>query len=188
MSDVYIVEACRSAIGKRGKGLAGLKPADLLGLVQKAALNRAKITPENIDQDSWSKRFQSHPTWLAFEGEDLAGFINLEETGHVDMLFVSPDYQRQRVAQKLYDVAQEQARSDGQKLMTVEASLGARGFFEKQGFSVLTEQKIERSGQILINFKMEKQLIQKKTFDCEKDFLMAKLSKSFFFKIPEAND
>ena len=50
MSDVYIVEACRSAIGKRGKGLAGLKPADLLGLVQKAALNRAKIAPENIDQ------------------------------------------------------------------------------------------------------------------------------------------
>ena len=50
MSDVYIVEACRSAIGKRGKGLAGLKPADLLGLVQKAALNRAKIAPEKIDQ------------------------------------------------------------------------------------------------------------------------------------------
>ena len=50
MSDVYIVEACRSAIGKRGKGLAGLKPADLLGLVQKAALNRAKVAPENIDQ------------------------------------------------------------------------------------------------------------------------------------------
>ena len=50
MSDVYIVEACRSAIGKRGKGLAGLKPADLLGLVQKAAINRANIAPENIDQ------------------------------------------------------------------------------------------------------------------------------------------
>ena len=50
MSDVYIVEACRSAIGKRGKGLAGLKPADLLGLVQKAALNRAKVAPGNIDQ------------------------------------------------------------------------------------------------------------------------------------------
>tara|TARA_Y100001978_G_C23683067_1_gene430190 strand:+ start:232 stop:1395 length:1164 start_codon:yes stop_codon:yes gene_type:complete len=50
MSDVYIVEACRSAIGKRGKGLAGLKPADLLGIVQKAALDRASIAPENIDQ------------------------------------------------------------------------------------------------------------------------------------------
>lgn len=50
MSDVYIVEACRSPIGKRGKGLAGLKPADLLGKVQKAALERSGIAPEKIDQ------------------------------------------------------------------------------------------------------------------------------------------
>ena len=50
MGDVYIVEACRSAIGKRGKGLAGLKPADLLGAVQKAALERSGIAPEKVDQ------------------------------------------------------------------------------------------------------------------------------------------
>lgn len=50
MGDVYIVEACRSPIGKRGKGLAGLKPADLLGAVQKAALDRSGIAPEKIDQ------------------------------------------------------------------------------------------------------------------------------------------
>ena len=50
MGDVYIVEACRSAIGKRGKGLAGLKPADLLGKVQKAALDRSGIDPASVDQ------------------------------------------------------------------------------------------------------------------------------------------
>ena len=50
MVDVYIVEACRSAIGKRGKGLAGMKPADLLGVIQKAALDRSGIAPESIDQ------------------------------------------------------------------------------------------------------------------------------------------
>lgn len=50
MAEVYIVEACRSPIGKRGKGLAGLKPADLLGKVQKAALDRSGIAPEKIDQ------------------------------------------------------------------------------------------------------------------------------------------
>ena len=50
MGDVYIVEACRSAIGKRGKGLAGLIPADLLGAVQKGALDRSGIDPAKIDQ------------------------------------------------------------------------------------------------------------------------------------------
>ena len=50
MRDVYIVEAVRSPIGKRGKGLAGLKPADLLGAVQKAALDRSGIDPARVDQ------------------------------------------------------------------------------------------------------------------------------------------
>lgn len=50
MEDVYIVEAVRSPIGKRGKGLAGLMPADLLGAVQKAALDRSGIPAEKIGQ------------------------------------------------------------------------------------------------------------------------------------------
>lgn len=50
MENVYIVEAARSAIGKRGKGLAGLMPADLLGAVQKAALERSGIDPAKIGQ------------------------------------------------------------------------------------------------------------------------------------------
>ncbi|MBK81970.1 MAG: acetyl-CoA C-acyltransferase [Gammaproteobacteria bacterium] len=50
MENVYIVEAVRSPIGKRGKGLAGLKPADLLGKVQVAALERSGIDPAKVGQ------------------------------------------------------------------------------------------------------------------------------------------
>ncbi len=50
MEDVYIVEAVRSPIGRRGKGLAGLIPADLLGAVQAAALERSGIPAEKIGQ------------------------------------------------------------------------------------------------------------------------------------------
>ncbi len=50
MENVYIVEAVRSPIGKRGKGLAGLMPADLLGQVQSAALERSGISAENVGQ------------------------------------------------------------------------------------------------------------------------------------------
>jgi acetyl-CoA C-acetyltransferase len=50
MEDVFIVEAVRSPIGKRGKGLAGLMPADLLGAVQKAALDRSGIEPGRVGQ------------------------------------------------------------------------------------------------------------------------------------------
>ncbi|MGE0621029.1 MAG: steroid 3-ketoacyl-CoA thiolase [Pseudomonadales bacterium] len=50
MEDVYIIEAARSPIGRRGKGLAGLMPADLLGKVQVAALERSGIPAEKIGQ------------------------------------------------------------------------------------------------------------------------------------------
>ncbi len=50
MDNVYIVEAARSPIGKRGKGLAGLMPADLLGAIQKAALERSGIDAARIGQ------------------------------------------------------------------------------------------------------------------------------------------
>ena len=50
MEDVFIVGAARSPIGKRGKGLAGLMPADLLGKVQRGALERAGVDAANVGQ------------------------------------------------------------------------------------------------------------------------------------------
>jgi acetyl-CoA C-acetyltransferase len=50
MRDVFIVEAVRTPLGKRGGGLATVHPADLLGSVQKAAVERAKLDPAAIDQ------------------------------------------------------------------------------------------------------------------------------------------
>ncbi|MEA3077829.1 MAG: acetyl-CoA C-acetyltransferase [Actinomycetota bacterium] len=48
--DVVIVEAVRSPIGRRGGGLSTLHPADLLGQVQKALVERAGIDPAAVDQ------------------------------------------------------------------------------------------------------------------------------------------
>src|SRR5438874_8358757 len=50
MADVVIVEAVRSPIGRRGGGLSTMHPADLLGTVQKAAIERAGIDPAAVDQ------------------------------------------------------------------------------------------------------------------------------------------
>src|SRR4029450_8242175 len=50
MQEVFIVEAVRSPIGRRKGGLAGLHPADLLGAVQKAAVDRGRGDPKEIGQ------------------------------------------------------------------------------------------------------------------------------------------
>jgi acetyl-CoA C-acetyltransferase len=50
MREVYVVEAVRSPLGRRGGGLSGLHPADLLGAVQKACVERAGLDPREVGQ------------------------------------------------------------------------------------------------------------------------------------------
>jgi acetyl-CoA C-acetyltransferase len=50
MQDVVILSAVRTPIGRRKGGLAGLHPADLLGAVQRAAVERAGIDPKDVGQ------------------------------------------------------------------------------------------------------------------------------------------
>jgi len=50
MQEVLIIEAVRSAIGRRKGGLAGLHPAELLGKVQRAAVERSGVDPAAIGQ------------------------------------------------------------------------------------------------------------------------------------------
>jgi acetyl-CoA C-acetyltransferase len=49
-TDVVIVEAVRSPLGRRNGGLATMHPADILGAVQRAAIDRAGIDPLAIGQ------------------------------------------------------------------------------------------------------------------------------------------
>jgi acetyl-CoA C-acetyltransferase len=50
MRDVYIVEAVRTPIGRRAAGLSTVHPGDLLGHVQRAAIERSGIDPGHVDQ------------------------------------------------------------------------------------------------------------------------------------------
>jgi acetyl-CoA C-acetyltransferase len=50
MSNVVIVDAVRTPIGKRNGGLSTLHPADVLGAVQKAIVERTGIDPAAVDQ------------------------------------------------------------------------------------------------------------------------------------------
>ncbi|MGB3737109.1 MAG: steroid 3-ketoacyl-CoA thiolase [Ilumatobacter sp.] len=50
MSDVVIVDAVRTPIGKRNGGLSTMHPGETLGLVQKALLDRTGIDPSEVEQ------------------------------------------------------------------------------------------------------------------------------------------
>ncbi|MCU1361506.1 MAG: putative acetyl-CoA acyltransferase, partial [Ilumatobacteraceae bacterium] len=44
-SNVVIVDAVRTPIGRRNGGLSSMHPADVLGIVQKAIVDRTGIDP-----------------------------------------------------------------------------------------------------------------------------------------------
>lgn len=50
MADPVIVEAVRTPVGRCRGVLAGLHPAELLGIAQNGVVDRAGIAPEEIDQ------------------------------------------------------------------------------------------------------------------------------------------
>jgi putative acetyltransferase len=114
--------------------------------------------PDAIDRESWARRCAEHRTWVAEIDERAVGFIELEADGDIDMLYVDADHQRQGIARALLETAEAAARETGFVRLFTEASLTARGFFEREGFCVVAAQTVWRADRTLANFRMEKPL------------------------------
>lgn len=110
------------------------------------------------DAEIWGQYRASRPTWLAMIGSMPVGFTDLKADGCLDMMFVSPDHQGKGVASLLLAMVEKTAREKGLQRIFTEASLSARPFFERKGFTVLAAQKVEKRGQTLSNFLMDKAL------------------------------
>src|SRR6266545_6847514 len=49
MAEAYIVEACRTPVGKRGGALSQVHPADLGAFILKAIVERTGVDPNTVD-------------------------------------------------------------------------------------------------------------------------------------------
>src|SRR5437867_188940 len=49
MAEAYIIEACRTAVGKRGGTLSQVHPADLGAHILKAVVERSGVDPDTVD-------------------------------------------------------------------------------------------------------------------------------------------
>ncbi|CAN5144771.1 hypothetical protein BH09PSE2_BH09PSE2_12140 [soil metagenome] len=120
----------------------------------------AAWAPDELPLAPFAERRAAKPCWVAEVDGVLAGFIDLEPDGHIDMLYVSADHQRLGVASRLYAVVEATASGRGVPRLFTEASKAARPFFESRGFTLITEQLVEVRGQRLVNYRMEKRLDQ----------------------------
>jgi len=112
--------------------------------------------PDTAEREKWVERRASRPTWVAEIDGKVAGFTDLEPDGHVDMMYVHPDFKGRGVANAL--MARVEAAAAEQRLgrLYTEASITAKPFFEKKGFRVIAPQTVHVRGQDLVNYRMEK--------------------------------
>jgi GNAT superfamily N-acetyltransferase len=112
--------------------------------------------PVDIDIETWSKSLSSKFTFVAEEGEKIAGFGELEANGHIDRFYCHKDFQGKGAGTQILAKIELQAQSLGIKKLFTEASITAKPFFESKGFIAVKQHEVERKGQKLINFAMEK--------------------------------
>ena len=112
--------------------------------------------PDMAEREKWVERRASRPTWVAEIDGKVAGFTDLEPDGHVDMMYVHPDFRGRGVANALMAKVEEAAAEQKLGRLYTEASITARPFFEKKGFRVIAPQTVHVRGQDLVNYRMEK--------------------------------
>lgn len=119
---------------------------------------RRAWAPDAIDEEKFAKRCANKETWVAEIQQRIAGFSDLEPDGHIDMLFVHPDFRRQGVARALLQHLEIKAQTLGLRRLYTEASITARPTFETRGFRVIVPQLVTVRGESMTNFRMEKRL------------------------------
>lgn len=116
----------------------------------------AAWAPDPPDVAAWSKRLAGGSVFIAEEGQTIAGFVSANIPGHIDLLYVHPDFLSRGIAHSLCEHAVSWLCSHGASLLTAEVSLTARQFFERANFRVVRSQQVERHGVRLQNFLMER--------------------------------
>lgn len=114
--------------------------------------------PDPPEYSRFAPRLAGRPSYVAEIGQKIVGFSDLASDGYIDMMYVHADHQGQGVATALLAHIKAEAIRRHLRRLHTEASLTARPFFMRHGFSVLARRAVPLRGQLLTNFRMEKRL------------------------------
>lgn len=111
---------------------------------------------DDVATTTWADRFAGRYTIVAEADEVPVGFADVAQDGHVGRFFVHADHQGRGVGRALLaELEAEVCRRHVRRLST-EASITARRFFERNGFTVTREQVVEYHRVKFVNYAMEK--------------------------------
>lgn len=115
---------------------------------------------KTIDPIVWDKSLAEHYAVVAEINGSIVGFGDIDNTGYLDRLYVHRNYQGKRIGTAIITELENYALKKNLNFISTHASITAKPFFEKFGYYVVKEQVVERSGQRLINFVMQNNLVK----------------------------
>jgi len=130
------------------------------------AVNVKDYSPEQIDawkkgafnKEKWLKKISEQYFLVCLAGNKIVGFGSITSEGYLDFMYVSKDHQGKGVASKIYDSLERFAIDQAIDKIVSDVSITAKPFFERKGFEVLQQQRVDIDGIKLTNYKMQKRL------------------------------
>ncbi|WNC88454.1 GNAT family N-acetyltransferase [Paraburkholderia sp. FT54] len=110
------------------------------------------------DVPAFAARLARGLTLVALHEGRPAAFAQLYPADHVEMLYVAPGYARQGLAARSLMRLEAAAHAGGAVELGAGVSLSARRSFERAGFQVRAEERVQRNGVSLARFRMRKPL------------------------------
>lgn len=121
--------------------------------------NQVRVwAPDNIHFRNWVEACSNRFTYVADDQGVIVGFGELEPNGHIDCFYCHKNYQRCGVGRQIYRAIEAKAVELSVSRLFTEASITAKPFFQRMGFSVVKEQEVTHRGETFINYAMEKLL------------------------------
>ena len=99
-----------------------------------------------VDLAAWHKSFMAHDTLIAEIDGKMAGFSDMDGTGYLDRLYIHKDFQRRGLAGVLVNALEQRAQRVGIFHFETQASITAKPFFERQGYTVEARNEVVRGG------------------------------------------
>jgi putative acetyltransferase len=115
--------------------------------------------PKDKNLPELKSRISQHYSVVAENDKIIIGFGSVNGLGYFDCLYTHKDYQRMGIATLIADDIERYFSHNGVQVVTTDASIPAKPFFENRGYTVLYEKSIECRGQNFINYKMQKILV-----------------------------
>lgn len=111
---------------------------------------------KDIDRAIWDSSLLSHYSYVAEMDNIIVGFGDIDKTGYLDRLYVHKDYQNLGIGTAICNRLESNIENN---IISVHASITAKPFFEKRGYTVIREQQVKRKGIFLKNYLMQKTLL-----------------------------